>query len=461
MRFSLTLFLLLSCAATAQGADAPKTSNITPSDARQGAPAKASALNLEQALDLAFERNPDLQAAGERIGQAEAQVAEATAAFYPKLTGRVDYSYSNNPAVAFSNIVAQRRFNQGHFNSINNPGFVENFRPELVGSMSLFRGGSDYYRKKAAELGVEAAELERSALRNQLAASVTSAYYAMLAAPRQVEVAQHSLEAVDSELKHASLMHQEGALLKSDVLSLEVRKAQAKEIEVTTRNAVELARSGLRTLLGLDSAEPLEVREGLDAAAPSLAEDKPKLVAQALAQRPEMQAAARQVAMREKELRAEKGGHLPRVNAYAAYGLNERSPQFNFNRDNLTMGINAELDLFAGGATSARIAGAQRKLAEAWAIRERTRLDIEDEIHKAYANLKEALERQLVAETATGASEEALRLVHAQYRGGAVTVTRYLEAEADRAAAQMRAVTARYDVRVARANLQKAIGFWK
>src|SRR5574340_1248411 len=132
MRFSLTLFLLLSCAATAQGADAPKTSNITPSDARQGATAKADALNLEQALDLAFERNPDLQAAGERIGQAEAQVAEATAAFYPKLTGRVDYSYSNNPAVAFSNIVAQRRFNQGHFNSINNPGFVENFRPELV-----------------------------------------------------------------------------------------------------------------------------------------------------------------------------------------------------------------------------------------------------------------------------------------------------------------------------------------
>jgi outer membrane protein TolC len=224
---------------------------------------------------------------------------------------------------------------------------------------------------------------------------------------------------------------------------------------------VELARSGLKTLLGLGSAEPLELRDGPDLAAPSLSEDQSKLVAQALAQRPEMQAAARQVEMREKELRAEQGGHLPRVNAYAAYGINERSPEFNFNQDNLTMGINAEVDLFSGGATSARIAGAQRRLAEAWAIRERTRLDIEDEIHKAHANLKEALQRQQVAEAATGASEEALRLVHAQYRGGAATVTRYLEAEADRAAAQMRAVTARYDVRVAQANLQKAIGFWK
>lgn len=459
MRFSLTLLVLLGC--TVNGTDAAQASRTPPSEAPHTGPAKSGALSLEQTLDLAFERNPDLKAAAERIGQAQAQVAEATAAFYPKLTGRVDYTYSNNPAVAFSAIVAQRRFNQGHFENINHPGFVENFRPELVGSMSLYRGGTDYYRKKAAELGVEAAELERSALRNQLAASVTSAYYALLAAPRQVEVAQRSLEAVDSELQHASVMHKEGALLKSDVLSLEVRKAQAKEIELTTRNAVELARSGLKTLLGLGSAEPLELRDGPDLAAPSLAEDQSKLVAQALAQRPEMQAAARQVEMREKELRAEQGGHLPRVNAYAAYGINERSPQFNFNQDNLTMGINAEVDLFSGGATSARIAGAQRRLAEAWAIRERTRLDIEDEIHKAHANLKEALQRQQVAEAATGASEEALRLVHAQYRGGAATVTRYLEAEADRAAAQMRAVTARYDVRVAQANLQKAIGFWK
>jgi outer membrane protein len=458
MRFPITLFVLLGYAASS-GADAPDAARASPTDVRRAAQAETGALNLEQALDLAFERNPDLQAAAERIGQAQARVAEATAAFYPKLTGRVGYAYSNDPAMAFSAIVSQRRFNFAQ--NINQPGFVENFRPELVGSMSLYRGGSDYYRKKAAELGVEAAELERSALRNHLAASVTSAYYALLVAPRQVEVAHRSVEAVDSELKHAGIMYKEGALLKSDVLSLEVRKAQATETELKTLNAVDLARSGLKTLLGLGSSDPLEIREGADGAVPPLSEDLPKLVTQALAQRPDMQAAARQVEMREKELRAEQGGHLPRVNAYAAYGLNERSPEFNFNRDNLTMGINAEVDLFSGGATSARISGAQRRLAEARAIRERTRLEIEDEVQKAYVNLKEALERQQVAEAATGASEEALRLVHAQYRGGAVTVTRYLEAEADRAAAQMRAVTARYDARVAHANLQRAVGFWK
>jgi outer membrane protein TolC len=185
------------------------------------------------------------------------------------------------------------------------------------------------------------------------------------------------------------------------------------------------------------------------------------LITQALVQRPEMQVAARQVEMREKEVRAEQGGHLPRVNAYAAYGINNRSPAFNFNNDNLTMGVNAEIDLFAGGATVARVAGAERKLAEAQAIRERTRLEIEDDVRKAQANLTEAQQRKEVTEAATASAHEALRLVREQYRAGAATVSRYLEAEADQAQSEIRGVSARYDAQVARAFLQQAIGSWK
>ena len=95
------------------------------------------------------------------------------------------------------------------------------------------------------------------------------------------------------------------------------------------------------------------------------------------------------------------------------------------------------------------------------AVRERIRLDIEDDVRKAQANLSEARQRQEVAEAATAAAAEALRLVREQYEGGAATVTRYLEAEADRAQSEIHAVTARYDAQVARAFLQQAIGAWK
>ncbi|CAL1241114.1 TolC family protein [Candidatus Methylocalor cossyra] len=412
-------------------------------------------LSLQEAIELAFAQNPDLAAAAARIGEAEARVAEAEANFYPKVTARVDYSYSNNPALAFSNIVAQRRFNFGM--DINHPGWVSNFRPEIVGSWNLYRGGQDSHLKKAAELGVEAAELERAALRNRLASAVTAAYYALLTAPKRVEVARQSIAAVESELKHTRQRLAEGAALKADVLSLEVRAAEAHETELKTLNAVELARSALKSLLGTEPAELVEPKEHPGRLAGSFAQ----LFDQALAQRPEMQAAAHQIQIRRAELEAAKGARLPRINAYAAYGENNRAPGYSFNRDNAAIGINAELDLFTGGALQARIAATERRLAEAEAVQQRIRLELEQEVRQAYTTLEEARRRVEVAEAGARAADAALRLVHEQYRGGAATVTRYLEAESDRAQAALRAIVARYEERVAEARLKEAIGHWR
>ncbi|MGX2029452.1 MULTISPECIES: TolC family protein [Methylocaldum] len=416
-------------------------------------------LKLEEAIDLAFEQNPDLLAAAARIGEAEAKVAEAAANFYPKLMARVGYAYSDDPSQAFSYIVAQRRFNFGV--DINHPGWVENFRPEIVGTWSLYRGGQDSYRKKAAELGVEAAELERSAIRNRLAAAVTAAYYALLSAPQQVDVARHSIEAVERELEHTKHRVAEGMALKADVLSLEVRAAEARESELKAQNAIELSRSALKTLLGITTGEILELREPADRLADHPAQDYARLLDQALAQRPEMQAAIHQSQIRREELQAERGARWPRVNAYAAYGQNSRSPDFAFSRDNVTLGVNAEVDLFSGGAVSARIAQAERRLTEAQALEQRTRLEIGDEVRRAYTTLEEALQRLKVAEAGAAAADEALRLVNEQYRGGAATVTRYLEAETDRADAALRVIVVRYEAEVAQAQLKKAVGHWR
>lgn len=64
--------------------------------------AKVHALSLLEMIDLAFAQNPDLAAAEARMGQAEARVAEVAAGFYPQLTARVGYDYTNNPALAFA-----------------------------------------------------------------------------------------------------------------------------------------------------------------------------------------------------------------------------------------------------------------------------------------------------------------------------------------------------------------------
>lgn len=423
------------------------------------APAPGAApLALDEAVGIALRDNPDARAAAERIGEAEARLGEATAAFYPRIDARLGYVRTDNPALAFGMILNQRQFNFDL--NFNDPGPTQNVRPEVVGALGLFRGGQDYLRRQAAELGVEAARLERLALRNALTEAVIAAFYALVAAPQQAESSRLSVRAVDAALAHARTRYDAGTALKSDVLSLQARLAEAHAMEVRAANAVELARSGLRTLLGLPVGEPLQVAASAGPALVVAPATMDEALARAAADRPELGAAARQVAMREREVKAEQAEYLPRIDLVGGYGNDSSDFQLSHERDSWLVGATAEINVFSGFRTRERVRAAESQLAQAREVERRTRLAIEHEVQTAFLTWGEVRERARMSEAGLAAAEDALRLVEEQYAAGTVTVTRYLEAEAARSAARSTDIAARYDVRRAEAALQKAIGAW-
>jgi len=422
----------------------------------------AQTFTLEQAIDYALSNNPDLQIATERISQAESQLGVALSAFYPQVTAKVGYDHSNNPAQVFSMIVAQRDFGPNSINNINNPGYRQNFRPEIIGKLSLFRGGQDYHNSKAAELGISAAEFERSSVRNALIEAVTASYYAYLAAQEADKVAQDSISAIASELKLTKQRYEAGTVLKSDVLSLEVKAAEAQESQIRAANGIDLAKTGIATLLGLPAEQSFTV------ASSSSKLPEPKLAASfndvldlAMTQRPEVKAAANQVEIAQAKLKSEQGAYLPRADAYVSYGQNSQSPGFSSSKDNVTAGVSVEMDLFSGLETKNRVSAAERKAAEARETERKTKLAIEQEVKTAFLKLEEALARMRVTEASVAASDEALRLVNEQRRAETVTITRYIEAEVARNKAHSNTIAAHYDALSAEAALKKAVGDWK
>ncbi len=452
----LPLLMLLSLPAVADP-DPKNSSNKSVPESLN-----TQSFTLDQAIDYALANNPDMQIAAERIGQAQAQLGVALSAFYPQVTARVGYQHSNNPAEVFGMIVSQRDFKSSDFTNINNPGYRQNFRPEIIGKLSLFRGGQDYQNSKAAELGIDAAEFERSTVRNALIEAVTATYYAYLAALEAQKIAQESISAISSELNQTKLQYEAGTVLKSDVLSLEVKLAEAQNAEIKAANGIEIAKTSLTNLLGLSSFQAFTV------ATSSSLLPKPKLPAsfndlldQAIAQRPEIKAAANQVEISLRRLKSEQGAYLPKADAYVSYGQNSQSPGFNSEKDNVTAGVSVEMDLFSGFNTQQRVNAAERKAAEARETERKTRLGIEQEVKMAFLNLKEALARLHVTEASVQAADEALRLVNEERRAEIVTVTRYIEAEVARNNAQSNTIAAHYDALSAEAALKKAIGDWK
>jgi outer membrane protein TolC len=238
--------------------------------------------------------------------------------------------------------------------------------------------------------------------------------------------------------------------------------AEAQEAELRATNGIELAKTSIANLLGLSSFQTFTI-------APSsslLAKPKPPasfndLLDQAMAQRPEIKAAANQVEISLRKLKSEQGAYLPKADAYVSYGQNSSSPSFSSSKENVTAGVTVEMDLFSGFNTQQRVRAAERKAAEARETERKTKLAIEQEVKIAFLKLKEALARLHVTEASVHSADEALRLVNEERRAEVVTVTRYIESETARNKAQANIIAAHYDALSAEAALKKAIGDWK
>ncbi|WP_150046420.1 TolC family protein [Methylomonas rhizoryzae] len=418
-----------------------------------------ASFTLQQAIDYALENNPEVSIMQARIAQADAQLGMALANYYPHIKASLAYQHSDNPAQAFAMIIAQRRLD---FNGMdfNHPGGVDDYRPQVTATYSLFRGGRDYYLSKAAELGVETSELETTATRQHLIANVTAAFYAHLAAQEAHQASLRAIDAVDSELQQSRIRYEAGTLLKSDVLSLEVQDAEAKDAQLQAANAVDIAKAMLKTLLGMPVDSEFAVNSDDTPTQPQTPESYQTLLEQAIAQHPALQAAEKRVEIAEQQLNAAEAAHLPRADAYVSYGSNSKNLAFSSNRDNVSAGVMVEVDVFSGFATQENVRKAERELTVAREAARQARLQVENQVNTARLRLLEALNREQVTSSAVAAAEEALRLVKEQRDAGVVTVTRYIEAEVARDKAKTRDISARYDALRADAELKQAIGFW-
>ncbi len=414
--------------------------------------------NLQQAIDYSISNNPNLQIMQEKIIQAETQLGIALSSFYPQIKTSLSYEHSDNPSRAFGMIISQRRLNFSPSTDFNNPGGTDNYRPEISARYSLFRGGQDYFQTKVAQLGIEVATLQKTALRNQLVRSVSSTFYAYLASLEADKVAIRSINAVENELKQSQIRYEAGSTLRSDVLSLKVQLAEAQDKKIQTANAIEMTKASLKQLLGITAQQPFEIDSSNHWQLPTIEHSFEQLLSLASQQRPETKAANKSVEMAQQQLNVALGAYLPKADAYVTYGSDSKNLEFSSNRDNVTAGVMVEMDIFSGFRDKQKVKKARHQLAIAEHSAKATQLNIENAVKSAHLKVLEALARVKVTTTSVTAAEEALRLVNEQRKAGTVTVTRYIEAEVARDKSHARNIAARFDALRAEAELSQAVG---
>ncbi len=419
-----------------------------------------SPLTIDNALVAARQHNPDLTAAVWNIRKSKAMLSIAGSHFWPQLSFYSEYMQGDAPSSYLFKTIDQRLLPADV--NFNDPGWFENFESGITGRINLFNGFKDSLSRRMAEKDITISELDRNRVANDLTAQVIESFYDALTARDFVSIAKESVRTVSEQLRIMQIRYRGGAVVKSDVLSMEVRLARIKEQLLSSRNRHRLAMASLANLMGMEptlfgsDAELSTLKHDL----PDIPEDYEAAVVLAVNRRPELDKMRRQLEKARMGVRKARGNYLPRLDFAASYYLDDPDLNYDRSRENWNAALKFNWDLFSGFSRPAAVTRAEAMANETAAALTGALLDIKLDVKRSYLNLEEAERRYTVAQNSIGAAEESFRLVREHYQGGAVTVTRYLEAELDRNRARIRVAATRYNRVKARADVVRALGLW-
>lgn len=404
---------------------------------------------LDQAIRHALTNSPDARIAQHRIAAAQAGLKQARAAFSPQLQFQSSYLRTDNPMLVFGSLLNQRSFDLGglDFNDVPDQ---DNANVRGLLTMPLYAGGRNVATRDSARANTEAARWEAAAIRNTLEFEVARAFHTVSKTREFITATEAGARAFETNLALANRRLNVGTLLKSDVLDVEVRLAQAREEAVRARNANALALRALRNLLGLEQGE-LDIAES----APTTANTAPD--SGDFQSRAELAASAQKIRAAEAETRRASSGYQPRVSAFGSLDYDYGTLTDGSGRS-YTAGVLLQWDLWDGQNTRAQRQAANANLETAREQQRRLRLALDLELEQARLALREASERLAVTAKSVAQAAESVDLTRSRFEQGLAISTQLIDAETALIAARVRRAEAEADQKIAVAAVRQALG---
>ena len=398
-------------------------------------------ITLDQAIELAYRNNEDLQVSLLQLDQSRSALREAKAALYPNLnlnssvTGRENLTPSNLPG--------------------GSPDTLIDFDGVLQLSYELFTSGRRAGEIGAAERLVRESELLVEQTQEQLRLDTSNDYYALQDAIERIRINQAFLEEAEQNLRDTSLREEVGVGTRFDVLRAEVQSADARQALVQAQSDKEIAQRALAQRLNLPpsldiSATPVEIADSWPL---SLEES----IVLAFQNRAELE---RQLVLREvneQERRVARSELGPQIDLFANYNLDDTLNQSGDIEDTYSFGGNLSLNLFEGGAAAAAAAQEERDIEIAETTFSLTRNQVRFDVEQSYYNLEANKTNITTAQLAVEQAKEALELANLRLDAGVGTQLDVLEAQSELTDAEFRLISAILGYNRSLAALQRAV----
>jgi len=245
-----------------------------------------------------------------------------------------------------------------------------------------------------------------------------------------------------------------GVITRNEVLQADVVLADSRQRLFTAENNRSLRASRVNSILLRPLNDPVQAEEIKGGPAlPSALED-----AWAAAERenPDIRDLDARVGAKEASVSSVRSEYLPTV--FVSGGYDYAANEYQVHEDNWSLVAGVKVNLFAGGATDARVGAAKGELMALKVSRERYLDAVRLEAKAVWLDLQSSRKKIEVALSAVAQAEENLRLSRLRYKEGVGTATEVTDAVTLMTTAENNASKASYTLKRAEAALLHVMG---
>lgn len=399
-------------------------------------------LNLQDAMERAFNTNPAITIAGYERDSARANYNAARQSRGISISGTHRTNRSGYDDGSWLDDKFTKQIGNTHANG-------------LSASMPLYTGGKLSGTIKQAKAGYLISEQGVQKAYNDMRSTVTNGYFGMLQADNMQKLGRESVDRLTDHLKNVQAQYDVGVVARVDVLRSQVELANAKQSLIQAENAYQIAEANLNKIVGLPMDTQLKLDDILVYS--PYEKDLPYCLNYAADHRPELEQAKQNVEAAKGALRVAISGHMPQVAAVAEQNWSDKNWPGDEN-GNWGVGVTVNLNIFDTGVTNSKIHGAEADLAKAHE-NYRDAVDVVNlDVRTNYLGLREAEKRIDTTHLAVSQAEEDYRIAQLRYMNGVGTNTDVLDAQVALTDAKTNYLKALYDYNTCKTDLETAIG---
>ena len=418
-----------------------------PHAAAQPLPRIEGPLTMDQAVDLAREKNLRVKAADADARTMDSMRREALAPFWPQLSAN---GYFNDQRMA-PNV----------FNSAGNT-MARNYQvfnadqtkdANFTAMYPLFSGGRDYYGYQAAARRAEAGREMRRGTEVDVAMQARLDYIAALRETENVRVTGDLVRDVAERLRVTREAFEAGRVPRFYLLRDEAEHANALQMDAMAQSRAEQAVVALKTTLGVDLSSPITLADRLEFVPVSVSIDEG--IRQASEAHPDIKAAIKQREAANAEVRAAYGNYFPQVALSYMYDgqWSKNRSEASTTANGYSVGVVVTLPLFDGFARENALKTAKAKLDRAEQAEGLARQQVAKDVNNAALMLGAAQKSVEASQKGLTQAEEEFHVVKERFESGRGIQLEILDA-------QVSLTRARFNSVAALAEYDSALAMW-